>query len=116
VTKEFDADASVDIDMSNSRIIGFSPSYGTPKQLSGSEEILNTENWTIDINEAFDIAEAEIGENIMYHYENPKVVLTCSESFWKFSLYSVSDASYADLIITIDPQKGKVTNVHDNRK
>jgi hypothetical protein len=63
VTRKLDADASVDIDMNNNSIIGFSSSYGTPKQLGGSALMLNTENWTIDINEAFDIAEAKIGED-----------------------------------------------------
>ncbi|WFR55944.1 hypothetical protein QA584_20315 [Anaerocolumna sp. AGMB13025] len=116
VTNKFDADASVDIDMNSNSLVRFSSSYGTPKQLGGSEIILNTESWTIDINEAFDIAVAEMGVDTIDHYENPKVVLGCSESFWDFSLYAEPDAMFADFVITINPQSGIVTNVHDNRE
>lgn|GEM_PF-2247778 len=116
VTKKLDAEASVGIDMNNNTITRFASDYGTPKQLGGSALMLNTENWTIDINEAFDIVEAKIGKDIIYQYDNPKVVVGCSESFWTFSVYSEPEAPYADLIITINPINGKVTDVHDNRE
>jgi hypothetical protein len=116
VTKKLDADASVDIDMNNNSIVGFSSSYGTPKQLGGSALMLNTENWTIDINEAFDIVEAEIGEDTIYQYANPKVVIDCCETFWEYMIFSEPEAPYADIAITINPINGKATDVHDNRE
>jgi len=115
VTKKLDADASVTINMNSNSIIQFTSSYGSAKKLGGGSKVLNTENWTIDIDEAFDIAIAELGEDSINQYDNPKIVLRCSESFWKFVVYPNPDEPYPDITVKIDPVKGEVMDITDNR-
>jgi hypothetical protein len=43
-------------------------------------------------------------------------VIDCSETFWEYMIFSEPEAPYADLIITINPINGKVTDVHGNRE
>lgn len=116
ITKKLDAQAYVIIDTNKNSIIRFSSTYGTAKKLGGSAEVLNTDNWNIDINEAFDIAIAELGEDSILEYDNPKVVLRCSEFFWEFAVYSSPDAPYQDLMVQINPETGEVMDVKDNRE
>ena len=115
-TDKLDADATVRIDMNKNSIVYFSSSYGTPKKLGGSANVLNTESWTIDINEVFDIAIAELGEDSISQYDNTKIVLTCSETFWEFAVYSYPDARYPDITVKIDPVKGEVMDIRDNKQ
>lgn len=61
--KKLDASADVGIDMNTNSIIRFQSDYGTKKELGGGENILDTDTWIIDINEVFDIAIAELGED-----------------------------------------------------
>lgn len=115
VTKKLDADAEVMIDMNQNSIVQFISSYGSAKKLGGGSKVLNTEKWKIDIDEAFDIVIAEWGEDSINQYDNPKIVLRCSESFWEFVLYPEPDAPYPDITVKLDPVKGEVMDITDNR-
>lgn len=114
VTKKLDADAYVRINMNSKSIIRFSSSYGTPKELIGSAISIDVDNWQIDINEAFDIAIAELGEDSIDKYDNPKVVLRCGEKSWDFAVYPSQDAKYQDLLIRINPETGEVIEIWEN--
>ncbi len=108
VTKKLDADAFVIINMNADSIVGFRSNYGTRKELGGGAEELNTDNWIIDINEAFDIALTKLGEDNILQYDNPKVVIRCSESVWEFVVYSSPESSYQDFLVKINPDNGNV--------
>lgn len=115
VKKGFDADAAVTINMKSNSIIKFRSSYGSAKKLGGGTKVLDMEKWTIDINEAFDLSIVELGENFIDQYDNPKIVLRCSESFWDFDVYSNIDARSPDITVKIDSVKGEVLDVIDKR-
>jgi hypothetical protein len=116
VSNNLDADAFVDIDMNKNSIVRFSSSYGTPKQLTGGGGGLKTEKWLIDIDEAFEIATRELGENRIFQYDNPKVVLLCAETFWDFTVFPNPDAPWPYWVVVINPETGEVIRVEDRSK
>ncbi len=63
VTKKLDANAFVTIDMNTDSMVRFRSTYGTGKELGGGDEELNTDNWIININKAFDIAKDNLDED-----------------------------------------------------
>lgn len=114
ITDKLDASADVSIDMNANSVIRFYSDYGTKKELGGGTNILNTDNWTIDINEAFDIAIAVLGEDIIEQFDYPKVVLRCGETYWDFAVYPSQDARYQDLLVRINPETGEVIETWEN--
>lgn len=115
VTEKLDADAFVSIDMNKNCIVRFSSTYGTPKELIGSSVALNTDDWTIDIAEVFDIVEEKLGINYLNQYGEPKIVIRCSDTWWDFAVYENSTASYEEFVIEINPISGDIVGGYDNR-
>lgn len=114
ISDKLDASADVGINMNTNSIIRFYSDYGTKKELGGGTNILDTDSWTIDINEAFEIAIAALGEGIVEQYDNPKVVLRCGETSWDFAVYPSQDARYQDLLVRINPETGEVIEIWEN--
>lgn len=113
VKKNLDASAEVEIDMVKNSIVKFNSEYGAAREMIGGGDILKTEKWTIDINEAFEIAIKEIGEDKLTENSNPAVIIRCSEKFWDFAVYSNSAATHEDWLVVINPETGKVIRKED---
>ena len=114
--KNLDCSAEVYIDMNKNGITQFSSQYGTGKELIGSSNLLDTKEWTKDNDEVFKIAEGEIGVNTIEKYDNPKIVLRCTEKFWEYALFSNSDAAHEDWLVIVNPITGEVIRKVDKTK
>jgi hypothetical protein len=116
VKKNLDSSAEVYIDMNKNSLTKFSSQYGTGKELIGSSNFLDTKEWTVDIGEVFEIAEGEIGVDIIEKYDNPKVVLRCTEKFWEYALFFNSNAAHEDWLVIVNPKTGEVIRKVDKTK
>lgn len=114
--------AWVDIDMNTNSIIRFIGTYDQRVKVKDISEhdiftnTLNTDEWNIDIKEAFDLAIKEIGEDQIFKYDNPKVVLRCGETFWDFAVYPSLDARAEEFLVKINPVTEEVISTEDKTK
>ena len=118
------ARATVTVDMkANTSILfdtGFDPRTRGKRTKGGVRndwdyivEVRMTE-WTVTLDEAFDIVYREIGEDAFKRFENPKITLVCSNSHWIFYVTKENENWHevnVKHLISIDPITKEVLEV-----
>jgi len=120
----YTANASVTIDMETDAMTSIYAWYDIRTKsrrlqsgyLGGWDTIkeLDFSKWTVDIDEAFDIIYASIGDNAFSRFDNPKITLDCFEDKWIFYVTKENDtvlSTAVNNILVLNPITKEVTEI-----
>ena len=75
---------------------------------------LDMTEWTLTIDEAFDIIYNNVGKNAFMRFVNPKITLICSSDNWTFFVTKENEDWYGVIVknqISINPVTGEITKI-----